>query len=113
MRTPRSDKAQGIYLSALSPGEVIFVRTLHHLYRLEYLGCGTARISGNAAFCPQPQLVNLLGSSWGNSYLQLGFIGEGLCLELQKPGQQTVIRTSPVREVRRPGPAVLSADISP
>lgn len=113
MSTLRSDKAQGIYLSELSPREVVFVRTLHHVYRLEYLGYGTALISGNERFCPQPQLVNLLGSSWGNSYLQLGFIGEGLCLEFQKPGQQTVIRTSPIREVRRPGPAVFSGDTSP
>ena len=101
-----ANEAEGLYLWEIAPGEALEVRTQNHLYRIRYLGFGAAEVAGHDKLCPEPMLVNILGSTWGGSALKTGFLGVGMRLELQRPGEPQVIRTSPIQALTRKHPGV-------
>ncbi|MBI1357767.1 MAG: hypothetical protein GC160_25805 [Acidobacteria bacterium] len=108
-----ASESEGIYLREIRPGETLDIRTKNHLYSVRYLGYGAAEISGHSQICPEPVLVNILGSTWGGSALKTGFLGVGLCLEFQHPGEQTVTRTSPIQAIIRQASESASPTLGP
>lgn len=104
---------EGIYLRDVSPGEILLVQTTNSDYSLIYLGYGSAQIAGNPRICRGSQPVNVLGSTWGGSALRIGFIGIGMCLQFQRPGEARMVTTTPIRSVLRLGrrPAIDEAEI--
>ena len=105
--TERNNSPQSLYLTQLSPGTVLDIETHNHAYEMEYLGYGAAWISGHPETCPEPRLVNILGSSSGGSTLTTNFLAQGMRLEFQEPGCTEITITSPiegihVRQCRHP-----------
>lgn len=94
---------EGINLRDVSPGEILLVRTINSDYSLIYLGHGRAKIAGNPKICRGSLPVNVLGSTWGGSALRIGFVGIGMCLQFQRPGEARMVTTTPVRSVVRLG----------
>ena len=94
---------EGLYLADISPGEILLIRTLNSRYTVTYLGFGAARIVGNPDVCQHPQLVNILGSTWGGSALLAGFLGIGMCLQFALEGDSRVTTTSPIQALIRVG----------
>jgi hypothetical protein len=97
--TERSNAPQSLYLTQLSPGTVLDIETHNHAYKVEYLGYGAAWISGHPDICPEPRLVNILGSSSGGATLTTNFLGQGMQLEFQEPGSSEVTITSPIEGI--------------
>lgn len=93
IRVRKPSEIEGLYLSDLSPRERLTVRTANTRYRIDYLGFGAARISGNPRICPRPRLVNILGSTSDGAALRVGFIGVGMRLQFQRPGRAKVTTT--------------------
>ena len=89
----------GIYLDELPVGAVIDVETDHSTYRVENRGDGRALIAGHSKYCPQPVLVDLLGSTaGGGATLKMRFIARGMRLEFRHP-ELGVVCTSRIREI--------------
>ena len=89
----------GVDLDELPVGAILDVETENTEYTIENRGDGKVLISGNSDICPEPVLVNFLGSMWGTTILKLRFIGRELRMEFQHP-EKGIVRTSPVREIR-------------
>jgi hypothetical protein len=98
----RSEIEGGVFLEALAPDTVLQIRTQHHHYTAQFLGEGTAMISGHPQYCPQPVQVTIAGSTWGGSMLKLRFIGRGMHLEFHHPDYSRPIITSPIQEIWEP-----------
>jgi hypothetical protein len=81
----------GVYLRDLSPGVVLSIQTRNRMYRVEFLGGGTALISGHPEFCPDPAEVRIVGSTWGGSMLKEKFVGRGMHLEFEHPMYRTIV----------------------
>ncbi len=102
-QTRGASEVDGLYLSEIRPGEALLVRTRNSLYTIVYLGFGAAEVSGPRGVFREGEPVNILGSTWGGSALLSGFIGIGMCLEFQTPGERAVMTTTPVQEIVRLG----------
>ncbi|HLO05644.1 MAG TPA: hypothetical protein VK198_03310, partial [Terriglobales bacterium] len=77
------------------------IQTQHRWYTVVHRGRGEAWIWGHPAFCPEPVLVRIEGSSWGGSMLKIGFVGRGMHLEFRHPSYRTPIVTSRILEIRQ------------
>jgi hypothetical protein len=75
--------SHGVALESLTAGTVLDVQTRHNHYRLVVLDPAQrqVRIRGGSAF-PESTDVRVAGATAGGSALKLGWIGEGLRLEL-------------------------------
>jgi hypothetical protein len=101
-QTPCVKRVDGLNVSELKPGDVLWVHTHNCHYTIVYLGYGTARISGVPENCPEvPATANILGSSWDGKSLVVGFIGEGRRLEVELPDRHEFISTSPIESIWR------------
>jgi hypothetical protein len=97
---------EGIYLSELSPGDVLVIDTLNSTYSLVYLGAAAALLAKHSPQFAEPDSVNVLGSTWGGSALMMGFLGVGMCLEFERSEDGLVVVTSPMQSLQRsPGRA--------
>lgn len=97
----QSEREEGLCLDNLKVGDLLELETKNRTYFIENCGNGQILISGHPRYCPQPTLVELYGSTWGEIILKPGFIGRHLCLAFRHP-QRGVIRTSRIEEIRRP-----------
>jgi hypothetical protein len=94
-----SGDVEGIYLSELSEGDVLVIQTQNNAYSLVYLGAGAALLVKHSPRMAEPMSVNVLGSTWGGSALMMGFLGVGMCLEVQE--EDRVLVTSPIQSLQR------------
>lgn len=92
---------QGIYLSELSAGDVLVIETLDSSYSLVYLGAAAALLAKHSPRHAEPASVNVLGSTWGGSALQMGFLGVGMCMEFEQLDDDQVLVTSPIQSLQR------------
>jgi hypothetical protein len=99
-RIVQSEVEGGVFLHDLPQHTVLEIHTSNRCYTAEVLGEGEALISGHPHYCPEPVLVDIVGSSWGGSLLKLDFVGRGMHLEFHHPDYDAPIVTSPIREIR-------------
>ena len=92
---------EGIYLSELSVGDVLVIQTRNNTYSLVYLGAAAALMAKRSPRYVEPVSVNILGSTCGDAALMMGFLGVGLCLEVQQLEDNRVLVTSPIQSLRR------------
>ena len=104
----QSEIEGGVSLDHLPAGALLEMETANRFYELEYRGNGQALIAGHPQFCPEPVLVNVHGSTWGQAMLKIHYIGRGMFLEFDHP-QFGVIRTSRIQEIRELRPPVSQA----
>ncbi len=91
----------GAFLEDLPARTMLQIQTQHRWYTVVHRGRGEAWIWGHPAFCPEPVLVRIEGSSWGGSMLKIGFVGRGMHLEFRHPSYRTPIVTSRILEIRQ------------
>jgi hypothetical protein len=91
----------GAFLEDLPARAMLQIQTQHRWYTVVHRGRGEAWIWGHPAFCPEPVLVRIEGSSWGGSMLKIGFVGRGMHLEFRHPAYRTPIVTSRILEIRQ------------
>jgi len=91
----------GAFLDDLPAPTTLQIQTQHRWYTVVHRGQGEAWISGHPAFCPEPVLVRIEGSSWGGSMLKIRFVGRGMHLEFRHPSYRTPIVTSRILEIRQ------------
>src|SRR4029077_795503 len=89
----------GAFLEDLPARAMLQIQTQHRWYTVVHRGQGEAWIWGHPAFCPEPVLVRIEGSSWGGSMLKIGFVGRGMHLEFPHPSYRTPLATSRIREM--------------
>ena len=92
---------EGIYLERVPAGTQLIIETINREYLLEMREGCKALLSGHPKHCPEPVSVTLYGSGSSTARFVPGFIGPGLRLTVRYPSG-LVVRTSRVREVRRP-----------
>jgi hypothetical protein len=98
----QSEIEGGVSLEGLPPDTVLQIRTQHHSYTAQFLGEGSAMISGHPQYCPEPVQVTIAGSTWGGSMIKMRYIGRGMHLEFHHPGYGTPIITSRIQEICEP-----------
>ena len=98
---------EGVALFDLPVGAALDVETGQHVYRIEHRGEGRVQISGHPEICPEPVLCDYLGASMGGPLLRMRFIGMGMRMEFVHP-TRGVIKTSRVRDIRKPGSQLVS-----
>jgi hypothetical protein len=91
----------GAFLDDLPARTMLQIQTQHRWYTVVHCGKGEAWIWGHPAFCPEPVLVRIEGSSWGGSMLKIRFVGRGMHLEFRHPAYRTPIVTSRILEIRQ------------
>lgn len=95
-------EAEGVYLASLAAIDQLEVRTRNSVYKLTMLGDGRVLVLGGAFF-PVWTETHLAGSTLGGSFLKVGWVGCGFCMEFLHDGQRIV--TTRAREIRRVEPA--------
>lgn len=95
---------EGFYLDELPVGAKLEAETAHHVYKIENRGDGKALIQGHPKYCPEPVLVDLIGSSSRGGMLKLRFLGPGFHMEFQHP-KLGIISTSRVVNLHEVDPA--------
>lgn len=93
-----SSATEGIMLRDLDPLTTLLVRTCNSLYRI-VISQDTAVFVQGGQFFPEMTDARLDGSSFGGSFLKMGWIGVGLRMEIWAGGQRIV--TSPVCAIDR------------
>lgn len=106
LRTPRSatldgftriaGDVDGVNIRALEPLTSVLVRTKNSTYQINVRG-GTAAIVQGGQFFPTPTAAEVCGATMGGSFIKVGWIGVGLCLEFVADGQRIV--TTRVRAI--------------
>jgi hypothetical protein len=97
----QSEIEGGVNLWELPSASTLEVCTQNRCYTLVIRGQGKALISGHPRFCPEPVLVTIAGSSWGDSMLKTSYIGRGMHLEFRHPSFERPIVTSRIVEIRQ------------
>jgi hypothetical protein len=94
-----SEELEGITVETLKPCDTIHVRTCNSDYEVFLLEpeSGRALVKGGEYFT-EPVEATVSGSTFGGSMLKLGWLCEGLQMELCAGGQRIV--TSPVQNLR-------------
>jgi len=94
-------RAEGLHLDDLADGTVLKLVTLLDQYILVKRGGAYVWISGHPTFCPEPVVVEMLGSlaSRYASRPKPGFIGGCMCLVFRHPTLETVT-TSLIHEIQ-------------
>ena len=95
-------EAAGVYLGSLAAIDQIEVRTRNSVYKLTILGDGRVLVLGGAFF-PVWTEAHLSGSTLGGSFLKVGWVGCGFCMEFLHAGQRIV--TTRAKEIRKIEPA--------
>jgi hypothetical protein len=94
----RWDWSSGCALVELAPLQVLTVETLNSVYEIVVVSGRSAEILVRGGqYFPSRTEGHLAGSSMGGSFLKLGSIHVGLCMELLV-GRQMIV-TSPVRSI--------------
>lgn len=93
-----SSAGDGVSVRDLEPLTTLHVRTCNSHYRI-VISQQTAVFVQGGRFFPETTDARLEGSSFGGSFLKIGWIGVGLCMEIWAHGQRIV--TSPVRTIAR------------
>ena len=96
-----SSATDGISVRDLEPLTTLHVRTCNSSYRIVISQQAAIFVQGGRFF-PEATNARLEGSSVGGSFLKLGWIGVGLCMEIWAQGQRIV--TSPVQSIARDEP---------
>ena len=96
----QSEIEGGVHMRDLSPGAVVSVQTLNHLYKVVVICEDTALISGHPEFCPDPVEVRIHGSTWGGSMLRTKYLGRGMHLEFEHPVHKTIV-TSRILDIQQ------------
>lgn len=91
-----SSAVDGVVLRDLEPLTTLLVRTCNSHYRI-VISQNTAVFVQGGQFFPEMTGARLEGSSFGGSFLKMGWIGVGLRMEIWSGGQRIV--TSPVRAI--------------
>jgi hypothetical protein len=81
--------ADGVNIRALEPFTSLLVRTQNSTYRISVRG-GTAAIVQGGRFFPTATSVEVCGATMGASFIKLGWIGVGFCLEFIADGRRVV-----------------------
>jgi hypothetical protein len=98
-----NEKNDGFKFSELSPNTVIFVKTKSSNYEITY-NLSQVLIKGgilpdHTTRYPEPQEIEIIGSSWGGNMLKLDWIGTNMCLNfIEKSSGKTII-TSLIQEL--------------
>jgi hypothetical protein len=79
----------GVNVRALEPLTSVLVRTKNSTYQIDVRG-GTAAIVQGGQFFPTPRAAEVCGATMGGSFIKVGWIGVGFCLELIADGQRIV-----------------------
>ncbi|HEY7337866.1 MAG TPA: hypothetical protein VH639_23440 [Bryobacteraceae bacterium] len=95
----QSEIEGGVHLRDLTPGSVVSIQTLNHVYKIEVVEEDTALISGHPRFCPDPIEVRIHGSTWGGSMLRTRYLGRGMHLEFEHPVHKTIV-TSRILDIQ-------------
>lgn len=99
-------KVDGLAIAELESISTVLIRTQNSLYRVIVLQPPDANIIVQGGqFFPEPTDGRLIGSSFGGSFLKMGWIGIGFRMEIYQ-GLRRIV-TSPVHSieiVRDPGP---------
>jgi hypothetical protein len=101
--TAYSTSEDGIYFDRLADGAILDLETKHHRYTLVKIASGQALISGHPVYCPEPVLVEILGSTGCGPVLKVGFIECGMHLMFKHPMHRTAIGTSRILNLRQVG----------
>lgn len=91
-----SSASDGVDLRDLDPLTTLHVRTCNSQYRI-VVSRHTAVFVEGGRFFPEATDARLEGSTFGGSFLKMGWIVVGLCMEICARGQRIV--TSPVRSI--------------
>ena len=91
-------EADGVLLASLAAIDQLEVRTRNSVYKLTMLGDGRVLVLGGAFF-PVWTEAHLAGSTLGGSFLKVGWVGCGFCMEFLHDGQRIV--TTRAREIRK------------
>lgn len=86
----------GVNLRDLEPLTTLRVRTCNSHYRI-VVSRNTAVFVQGGRFFPDVTDARLEGASFGGSFLKMGWIAIGLCMEIWAGGQRII--TSPVRGI--------------
>ena len=90
----------GADLRQLNKGDLVFIRTMNSLYRIEILDPASNQVTiQGGSFFSLPTSALLRGSSKGGAILKMGWIGVGLQMEIvlsQKCDPTQSIVTSPI-----------------
>ena len=89
------DYVEGVHLRQLPPLTML-VWTKNSLYRIVVMEGSNVYVQGGTFF-PDPTSAHLDGASMGGGFLQVGWIGVGLVMEIRAGGMHIV--TSPVRAI--------------
>lgn len=92
---------EGLYLSELSTGDVVLIRTQNSLYLMTYRGFSAAEITKRSPVVTKTRLVNILGSTRGGTELAMGFLGIGMRMEFERPEDSMIVITSRIASMRR------------
>ena len=95
-------ESDGVSLASLSANDQLEVRTRNSLYRITLLDCAGRVLVLGGAFVPVWTEAHLAGSTLGGSFLKVGWVGCGFCMEFLHEGQRIV--TTRAREIRRVEP---------
>jgi len=95
----------GIDIRKLASGTKIIAKTLNSTYMIEILNPDKrkVRIQGGSFF-EQPEEVFLIGSSWDQGAVKLGWIGYTMTMEIYREGYLNPIITTGVQSAKVTGP---------
>jgi hypothetical protein len=86
--SPRPREGEiGVYVEDLAEGTVLELVTKRHNYTLLKHAGSQVMMLGHPMFCPEPVVVEIVGSftEWPETALQHGFIGCGMALVFKHP----------------------------
>ena len=89
-------KADGVYLRDIEPLTTVIVHTCNSRYHV-IVSHDTSVIVQGGQFFPDATPGRIDGSSFGGSFLKVGWIGIGLRMEIFAQDQRII--TSPVRDI--------------
>jgi hypothetical protein len=92
----------GVYVDELGDGQILEIVTRRHKYLVVKQAGSEVLMLGHPMFCPEPVLVQILGSfaTWPDASPEPGFIGCGMYLMFKHPVFDQVT-TSRVMEIHR------------
>lgn len=95
----QSERDGGVWLKDIPVGSGVKVRTQNTTYEIINTREGWT-IQGHPKMCPDIRLCNIHGSTWGGSMLKVGFLGVGMHIEMTIQGNDGIILTSMVKEIK-------------
>ena len=84
----------GVFLDRLQPHSVLQIQTQHRCYTAVMLGGSQALISGHPEYCPEPTLIQGLGSAYVTGLIREGYVGPGMRLSFPHNGRRVSTSTT-------------------